>query len=184
MTDTAPAAESTSATPDAAPAATPNVAPETPPWGEDFNAERAWTLVQNLRADKDKLSGKVGEFEKAAQDAADAKRSDLERAIARAEKAEKAIADREAADQRKTVLAKHGLSDDDAAFLAGVSDSDLDARAQALAARLGIGQSKQDAAEAIPGKPTPKLTAGHESSDAGDAFDPLALAEKVHKRLI
>ena len=108
MTDTAPAAESTSATPDAAPAATPNVAPETPPWGEDFNAERAWTLVQNLRADKDKLSGKVGEFEKAAQ----------------------------------------------------------------------------DAAEAIPGKPTPKLTAGHESSDAGDAFDPLALAEKVHKRLI
>lgn len=28
---------------------------ETPPWGEDFNPEKAWNLVQNLRADKEKL---------------------------------------------------------------------------------------------------------------------------------
>jgi hypothetical protein len=183
MTDTAPAAEPGSAPTDA-PAATPNVAPETPPWGDDFDPARAWNLVQNLRADKEKLTGKVTDFEKAAQDAADAKKSDLERALARAEKAEKAIADREAAAKRTAVLEKHGLSADDAAFLAGVSDDDLDARAQALAARFGVGQSKPDAAEAIPGKPTPKLTAGHASSDAPDAFDPLALAEKVHKRLI
>jgi hypothetical protein len=155
-----------------------------PPWGADFDAARAWSLIQGLRGDKEKLTGKVSTFEKAAQEQADKEKTDLQRATERAERAEKAIADREAADKRRTVLSKHGLTDDDAAFLAGVSDDDLDARAQQLAARLGVGQGQPDAAEAIPGRPTPTLTAGHESSDAAEAFDPLALADKVHKRLI
>jgi hypothetical protein len=183
MTDTAPAADNASA-PDAPASTAPTAPAETPPWGDNFDASRAWSLIQGLRTDKEKLSGKVSTFEKAAQERADAEKTELQRAQERADRAEKAIADREAADKRKAVITKHGLSDDDAAFLAGVSDDVLDARAEALAARLGVGQSKHDAAEAIPGKPTPKLTAGHESSDAGEAFDPLALAEKVHKRLI
>jgi hypothetical protein len=169
-------------TPDAA-ASTAPAAPETPPWGADFDPSRAWSLIQGLRGDKEKLSGKVSAFEKAAQERADAEKTEVQRAIERAERAEKAVADREAADKRRAVISKHGLGDEDAAFLAGVSDDDLDARAQALAARLGVGKAT-DAAEAIPGKPTPTLTAGHESSDAAEAFDPLALAEKVHKRLI
>lgn len=181
MTETAPAADNSPAP--AAASTAPAATTEAPPWGDDFDAGRAWTLVQNLRADKDKLSGKVTDFEKAAQAQADKEKTDLQRATERAERAEKAIADREAADKRQAVLGKHGLSAEDAAFLAGVSDDDLDARAQALAARLGVGKAT-DAAEAIPGKPTPTLTAGHESSDAAEAFDPLALAEKVHKRLI
>lgn len=36
-------------------AATPEPASEAPPWGDDFDAEKAWNLVQNLRADKEKL---------------------------------------------------------------------------------------------------------------------------------
>lgn len=28
---------------------------DTPPWGDDFDAEKAWSLVQNLRSDKEKL---------------------------------------------------------------------------------------------------------------------------------
>lgn len=32
---------------------------ETPPWGEDFNAEKAWNLVQNLRGDKESLQTKL-----------------------------------------------------------------------------------------------------------------------------
>jgi hypothetical protein len=171
-------------TPDASVSTAPTAPTEAaPPWGENFDAGRAWSLIQGLRSDKEKLSGKVSTFEKAAQEQADKEKTDLQRAMERAERAEKAIADREAADKRRTVLSKHGLTGDDAAYLAGVSDDDLDARAQQLAARLGVGKST-DAAEAIPGKPTPTLTAGHESSDAAEAFDPLALADKVHKRLI
>lgn len=181
MTDTAPnAAEPTSAPAGTDPAAT--TAPETPPWGENFDPSRAWQLVENLRADKAKLTGKVTDFEKAAQERADAEKSEVQRAVERAERAEKAIADREAADKRQAVIDKHKLSADDAAFLAGVSDDDLDARAQALAARLGVGQTP-NAAEVIPGKPTPKLTAGHESGESADVFDPIALADKVHRRL-
>lgn len=31
---------------------------ETPPWGEDFDADKAWKLIQNLRADKEKLAAR------------------------------------------------------------------------------------------------------------------------------
>jgi len=31
---------------------------ETPPWGDDFDADKAWTLIQNLRADKEKLAAR------------------------------------------------------------------------------------------------------------------------------
>lgn len=155
---------------------------ETPPWGEDFDAARAWKLVENLRADSAKAKAKVAEYDKAAQERADAEKSEVERAIARAERAEKSLADREAAERRKSVLSKHGLTDDDAVFLAGVSDDELDAKAQALAARLGV--STKDAAEEIPGKPAPKLTPGHSAGDAPGAFDPAALADKIHRRAL
>lgn len=41
-----------------APAVTPE--PQTPPWGEDenFDPERAWKLIQDLRADKEKLTAR------------------------------------------------------------------------------------------------------------------------------
>lgn len=35
----------------------------TPPWGDDFNAERAWKLVEDLRDDKEKLSSKASRYE-------------------------------------------------------------------------------------------------------------------------
>lgn len=150
-----------------------------PPWGDDFDAERAWKLVQNLRADNEKKTAKLHDFEKAAADKAEAEKTELERAIARAEKAEKSLADRDAAERRKAVLDKHGLDETDAAFLLGVADDELDAKAEALATRLGV--SKKDAAEEIPGKPKPKLLPGHATGDAEPDFDPIALADSVRK---
>lgn len=59
---------------------------DAPPWGEDFDAEKAWSLVQNLRADKEKLSHrptltdeqkqKLSEFDKLQE----ASKSELEKA--------------------------------------------------------------------------------------------------------
>lgn len=61
-------------------------ATDAPPWGEDFNAEKAWSLVQNLRADKEKLSKrpaltdeqktKLSEYDRLAE----ASKTELERA--------------------------------------------------------------------------------------------------------
>jgi hypothetical protein len=69
-------------TPPAPPA--PPASP-TPPWGDDFDAEKAWNLVQNLRADKEKLASrpvldddskrKLAEYERLEQ----ASKSELER---------------------------------------------------------------------------------------------------------
>ena len=54
MTESAP--ENNATAPDAS--ATQQPAAETPPWGDDFNAEKAWNLVQNLRSDKEKLAAR------------------------------------------------------------------------------------------------------------------------------
>jgi hypothetical protein len=121
------------------------------PWGDDFDAARAWKLIENLRADNAKTKAKLSDYDKAEQARADAEKTELQRAVERAERAEKSLSDRDAADRRKTVLSKHGLSDEDAVFLAGVADDDLDAKAEALAKRLGVG-ARKDAAEDIPGK--------------------------------
>lgn len=68
-------------------AGTEPVAPatDTPPWGEDFDAEKAWNLVKGLRADKEKLAArpvlsdeqkqKLSEYERLEQ----ASKSELDR---------------------------------------------------------------------------------------------------------
>lgn len=41
------------------PAATPEAPPAAkPPWGDDFDAEKAWKLVEGLRSDKEKLAAR------------------------------------------------------------------------------------------------------------------------------
>ena len=68
----------------------------TPPWGtpEDFDAEKAWNLIQGLRSDKEKLSArralsdddaaKLAEYDRLVE----ASKTDLERAQERAEQNE------------------------------------------------------------------------------------------------
>jgi hypothetical protein len=164
------------------PEGTPAPDADAPPWGDDFDPARAWSLIQGLRGDKANQAAKLTAFEQAEQARKDAEMTELQRANERAEKAERAIADREAADQRAAVISKHGISAADADFLKDVPSDQLDARAQALAARLAAAP-KDDGAEALPGKPQPKLTAGHESGEATEPFDPIALADKIHRRL-
>ena len=106
-------------------AASPEAA--TPPWGEDFDAEKAWNLVQNLRADKEKLSRresltpeqkqKLAEFDRLAE----ASKSELERAQEAAQKNSEraqALLDRAVRAEVKAFAAE-GFADpeDAAAFL-------------------------------------------------------------------
>jgi hypothetical protein len=48
-------------TPPAPPATPEPKAPEKPPWGDDFDPERAWNLVTGLRGDKEKLKTQLEE---------------------------------------------------------------------------------------------------------------------------
>lgn len=48
-----------SKTPEETPAPAASEKPaETPPWGDSFDAEKAWKLIENLRSDKEKLSAR------------------------------------------------------------------------------------------------------------------------------
>jgi hypothetical protein len=67
------------------PQAGPEQNEQQPPWGDDFDAEKAWKLVQNLRSDKEKLASrptldddaarKLAEYDRLEQ----ASKTDLER---------------------------------------------------------------------------------------------------------
>lgn len=166
----------------------------TPPWGADFDAEKAWRLVQNLRSE-------VAEH----KTAKDALKTELDRAkaatgsesekIAEAEK--RAVAAEKALYVEKA-LRKHPTLADYADLLSGDSEEDVLKKAERLAAigkKPGEDSSagedgaksanKADEAPAgkegeanIPGKPTPALTPGHGGTEQAP-FDPVAIAKAV-----
>ena len=196
MTDQPTPAEPTT---DPAPAATEPVAtaPEaaTPPWGDDFDAEKAWKLVQNLRADKenlqkrpvltDDLKQKLAEFDRLEQ----ASKSDLQKAQEAAQKnAERAQALLNRAVQSEVkALASQGFADpeDAAAFLnleSYASESgDIDTQrikddlADLLARKPHLGKS--------PESRTPAPNPAQGSSGSGPAGAPPQLTEADVKRM-
>lgn len=167
------------------------------PWtAEDFDAERAWRLVQSLRAERDGLKTErddarkeAEEFRSAASKTGDERDKALAAATKRAEDAERSLA-----------IRKHNLPDDVveefADYLTGTPD-EVEAKAARLAARLapkppeGDGGDKggdkggdgSDGTSEIPGRPKPRLTPGDSSGDddAGD-FDPEAIARAARER--
>lgn len=155
---------------------------QTPPWGDDFDAEKAWTLIQNLRSDLTKAKDATT-AERQAREAAEAKAADVDpegkikAATERAEKAEKALAVK---DVLLDFPALKGYED----FLTGSTPEELKASAERLAA-LGKpageptpkGDEKGGEGSTPPAAPTPqeKLTPGH-GGDAPAPFDPDAIA--------
>jgi hypothetical protein len=115
---------SAAATPE--PAAPPEPKPETPPWGEDFDPEKAWNLVKNLRADKEKLQQrpaltdeqktKLTEFDRLEQ----ASKTELQRAqeaATREADRAKALLSRAVKSEVKALAQGFADPDDAAAFL-------------------------------------------------------------------
>ena len=130
-------------------------AAEAPPWGEDFNAEKAWSLVQNLRADKDKLAKRPAMSDEDKQKLAEydrnvaASQTELEKAQAAAQKnAERAQAllTRTVTAEIKALANEFADPTDAATFLAGNQyageDGDVD-----------TDQIKADLADLLKSKP-------------------------------
>ncbi|UIW13422.1 scaffolding protein [Arthrobacter phage Amyev] len=168
---------------------------EKAPWGEDFDAERAWKLVQNLRAERDALKSERDGLKterdtlKAAKDAAaDEGKSELQKLQDRIAEIEKASAakDRDLALQK--VLRKHPDLEEFADLLTGDTEEELAAKAERLAA-IGKAKAPADGAkdgeqsgekQELPGKPQPNLTPGHGGEDT-TPFDPTAIALAARK---
>ena len=193
MSDTNTPAETTTSAPagtvtEPSTSTTDTTAPAAEFEGE-FDMERAAKLVENLRADKAKMAERLAAFESAEQAAREAQMSEVEKAqaalaAANAEiaKRDKVLADMTAAQQRRDILARHKIEEDDdvKALLDGVPADQLEARVTALVKLRG--PARESAAEAIPGKPTPRLTAGHQGNDAPGTPDIRTIAENILNR--
>ncbi|WIC90155.1 scaffolding protein [Arthrobacter phage VroomVroom] len=179
----------------------------TPPWGDDFNAERAWSLITNLREEKATLKSERDAFKverdenarKLQESATGDKDADekIKDAIERAAKAEKEL-------YVERALRKFPDIADYAEFLSGDDEEAILAKAEKLAS---IGKPKDADADkdadvsretdadkdadadtdghenpgaGLPGKPTPSLSPGH-GGDETPAFDPVAIAKAARR---
>lgn len=162
---------------------------EKAPWGDDFDAERAWKLVQNLRTERDGLKAERDGL-KTERDALvterDGLKTELQTKTEELEKTSKETA-RELALQK--VLRKHPELEDFADLLSGDTEEELTSKAERLAA-LGKPKAPADGENKdaeqkpetpeIPGKPTPSLTPGH-GGEENAPFDPVAIAKAARR---
>jgi hypothetical protein len=124
MSETEPTTDSS-----ASPKPTPPPAGPRPPWGSDdeFNPEKAWNLLQNVRAD---LADTKASLEAARQEA-----SELQEFRVKAQEAEESAAETALSLHRERAARVHGLGDEQFEFLAELTDPEaIDARASKLAA--------------------------------------------------
>lgn len=179
-----------------APAAPAASAEPAAPWAPGtYDEATAAKLIENQKADKAKLSAandelrtKLTAFEAAEQVRAQAQMTELEKAQAQIQRMEadkaaqvKELADMRAAQTRKDILSRHGFTEADApSHLKYVPEAELEA-AVADVVKLR-GPARENAAEAIPGKPAPKLTAGHETAAAAGTPNIREMAQAILNR--
>lgn len=117
---------------------------QTPPWGsdEEFNAEKAWTLIQNLRNDKDSLTSQrdaltteKGELEQRVTSL----EADVTTATERADTAEASVSEISFGRRLDTLAHERGLSPEDVSLLniAAGDEDDATAKLDRLAALRG-----------------------------------------------
>ncbi|AYN59093.1 head scaffolding protein [Arthrobacter phage Yang] len=165
------------------------------PWGDDFDAERAWKLVQNLRTERDGLKAERDALKVERDTLATEKdsvategQSELQKLQARLDQIEKEAKQKDRDLALQKVLRNHPDLEEFADLLTGDTEEELAAKAERLAA---IGKAKapaddaakdgeKDGAQALPGKPQPNLTPGHGGEDT-TPFDPTAIALAARK---
>lgn len=156
------------------------------PWTrEDFDAERAWRLVEKLRGDLSDAKTERDTLRSERQEREDAEKTETERLSGRLTDAEQKLADAQRAVYVERALRKHSIPEDLVEFLTGSTEEEITAKAERLAA-LGSGRKpEEDAAKGTQpdpsGKPKPALTPGH-GGEEEPTFDPAAIAKSARRR--
>ncbi len=151
---------------------------KTPPWGtdEDFNPEKAWTLIQALRGDKATLTAERDELKTKVDAAEAATLTETEKIQKERDEAVKNGTDTATELAKTRAALKHGLSEADLELLGNGTPDEIAARAERLADRLG---SAPKGAPII-GKPTEQLPRGGGDPDQTvEETDPAKLAGAV-----
>lgn len=150
-----------------------------PPWGDDenFDAERAWKLIQDLRGDVAKVKSENEELRTWKQKREDADKTDDEKREERATKAEKEAAENARDAARLRVALKKGLTETQAKRLVGDSEEDLEKDADELLASFK--QEEEESGGGTTRRPKERLRPGAAPSSEPEETDPRKLADQV-----
>lgn len=170
--------------PDPKPDPKPDPAPdpkleEKPPWGDDdFDAKRAWKLLQDTRGDRDKLKKEREALAAKVKEHDDASKTENQKAIERAIEAEKVAKSATLDAARLRVALKKDLTETQAKRLVGDTEAELESDADDLLASFkdeaggGGGQGPQR-------RPKEKLRPGAAPESEPEETDPEKLAAQV-----
>lgn len=154
---------------------------QTPPWGTDeqFDPQRAWNLLQNVRGDlaqaqaaRDELKGKVTEFENAGKSESERLTGDRDSWKGRAETAEGKL-------RRLEIGLEKGLTPAQCARLVGTTEDELKADADAFLAELPQRSSGQAPPTRRPAERMP--TGGSEPEQQEPDEDPFKVAARIRR---
>jgi hypothetical protein len=165
--------------PDETPDAKPDTASTTPPWGDEFDAARAWDTITAQRAAEQELKARIAALETAAESLVP--KADLDAAIARADAAEASVKTA----KRDAALASSGLPEELHAFVTAEDDEGIAEQVAKLTAAIKPAEPAKPAATepTEPAKPAPlrpaaALTPGH-GGDEAPVFDADALVASI-----
>lgn len=151
-----------------------------PPWDsdEDFDAQRAAKLIENLRDDLDKLKADRDELRSKVDEHEDATKSEQQKLEERATKAEARAAAAEQSAARLRVALNKGLTETQAKRLVGESEEDLEKDADEL---LSSFRSEEEGDDDRPRRPRERLRPGAAPAAEPEKDDPASLAEPVSR---
>jgi hypothetical protein len=148
------------------PASEPQQEPK-PPWGsnEEFDPEKAWKLLQNVRADAEKAKADREALAQKVQQHEDATKSDTQKLEEKATSAEQRASKAEQEAARLRVALKKGLTETQAKRLVGESEEELENDAEELLASF---KSDDDGSQGSQRRPRERLRPGAAPSSEPD----------------
>ena len=154
------------------------------PWGDDkdFDPDKAWSLIENLRADRKRDRERLEALEKAERDREDAAKTEEQRREEARQRAEQEAKESKIEAARLRVALAKGFTETQAKRLIGETEEELAADADELLATFtseGEGEGEQ---VSLPRRPQPRLRPGAAPVTRTEETDPDKLAARVPRQ--
>jgi hypothetical protein len=154
------------------------------PWGDDkdFDPEKAWKLIQNVRSDVDKLKTERDTLATKIKEYEDATKSDTQKLEERATTAETGLSTAQRETARLRIALKKNLTETQAKRLVGDTEEELEADADELLASFKDDENEDGDGGGERRTPKPRMRTGAAPSSEPEETDPEKLAELVPRR--
>jgi hypothetical protein len=154
----------------------------TPVFDGPFDEARAARLVTNLRTELAQLKSERDTYKSKVTEREDAEKTELQKLQDRLAAAERERDEIRSERLVAKIAAEYKIDDELLDFIRAGSEDEIKAKAEKLAAKLGLSEPKDDGKEDLPRRPRTKLQPGSGSSDDLAGFDPNAVARAARQR--